>query len=48
MLEGNHPAGSRLVRPNFPGAQNVFDIDIDIDALPAAVAFDHHLQPLAA
>ncbi|MEU6070091.1 MULTISPECIES: NAD(P)/FAD-dependent oxidoreductase [Streptomyces] len=35
-------AGSRLVRPNFPGAQNVFDID----TLPAAAAFDHHLRRL--
>ncbi|WP_329190822.1 FAD-dependent oxidoreductase [Actinacidiphila glaucinigra] len=33
-------AGSRLVRPNFPGVQYVFDID----TLPAAAAFDHHLR----
>ncbi|MFF3443271.1 NAD(P)/FAD-dependent oxidoreductase [Streptosporangium sp. NPDC002721] len=35
-------AGSRLVRPAFPGAENVFDID----TLPAAVALDDHLRRL--
>ncbi|MDX3852702.1 NAD(P)/FAD-dependent oxidoreductase [Streptomyces sp. AK02-01A] len=34
--------GSRLVRPSFPGAQDVFDID----TLPAAAALDHHLRRL--
>lgn len=34
--------GSRLVRPDFPGAQDVFDID----TLPAAAALDHHLRRL--
>ncbi|WP_326601502.1 FAD-dependent oxidoreductase [Streptomyces sp. NBC_01799] len=35
-------AGSRLVRPDFPGARNVFDVD----TLSAAAAFDHHLRRL--
>lgn len=35
-------AGSQLVRPDFPGAQNLFDIDTQ----PAAAAFDHHLRRL--
>lgn len=34
--------GSRLVRPSFPGADLVFDID----TLPAAAALDHHLRRL--
>lgn len=34
--------GSRLVVPDFPGAQHLFDID----TLPAAAAFDHHLRQL--
>ncbi|WP_416982604.1 NAD(P)/FAD-dependent oxidoreductase [Streptomyces sp. T028] len=34
--------GSQLVRPDFPGAQDVFDID----TLPAAAALDHHLRRL--
>lgn len=34
--------GSRLVRPAFPGARVVFDID----TLPAAAALDHHLRRL--
>ncbi|WP_329455066.1 NAD(P)/FAD-dependent oxidoreductase [Streptomyces sp. NBC_01497] len=35
-------AGSRLVRPVFPGAEDVFDID----TLSAAAALDHHLRRL--
>lgn len=35
-------AGSQLVRPDFPGAQNVFDID----TMPTAAALDHHLRRL--
>ncbi|MCF3961095.1 NAD(P)/FAD-dependent oxidoreductase [Streptomyces fuscigenes] len=35
-------AGSRLVRPPFPGAEHVFDVD----TLPAATALDHHLRRL--
>ncbi|GGP00421.1 FAD-dependent oxidoreductase [Nonomuraea glycinis] len=34
--------GSQLVRPTFPGAGDVFDID----TLPAAAALDHHLRRL--
>ncbi|MFD5574193.1 NAD(P)/FAD-dependent oxidoreductase [Streptomyces cadmiisoli] len=34
--------GSRLVRPGFPGAQHVFDVD----TLPAAAALDNHLRRL--
>ncbi|WP_371778264.1 NAD(P)/FAD-dependent oxidoreductase [Streptosporangium subroseum] len=34
--------GSQLVRPAFPGAEDVFDID----TLPAAAALDHHLRRL--
>ncbi|WP_377266943.1 NAD(P)/FAD-dependent oxidoreductase [Peterkaempfera sp. SMS 1(5)a] len=34
--------GSQLVRPDFPGARHVFDID----TLPTAAAFDHHLRRL--
>jgi NADH dehydrogenase len=34
--------GSQLVRPTFPGAEDVFDID----TLPAAAALDHHLRRL--
>jgi NADH dehydrogenase len=34
--------GSQLVRPDFPGAQNVFDVD----TLPSAAALDHHLRRL--
>lgn len=34
--------GSRLVRPDFPGARNVFDVD----TLSTAAAFDHHLRRL--
>lgn len=34
--------GSRLIRPDFPGAQDVFDID----TLPAAAALDDHLRRL--
>lgn len=36
-------AGSRLVRPDFPGAEHVFDID----TLSSAAAFDHHLRRLS-
>ncbi|MFE7270938.1 NAD(P)/FAD-dependent oxidoreductase [Streptomyces sp. NPDC057623] len=35
-------AGSRLVRPDLPGARHVFDVD----SLPAAAALDHHLRRL--
>lgn len=35
-------AGSRLIRPDFPGAHDVFDID----TLPAAATLDHHLRRL--
>ncbi|MEV0822863.1 NAD(P)/FAD-dependent oxidoreductase [Nonomuraea rubra] len=35
-------AGSRLVRPSFPGAEHMFDID----TLPSATALDHHLRRL--
>ncbi|WP_079063322.1 NAD(P)/FAD-dependent oxidoreductase [Streptacidiphilus griseoplanus] len=35
-------SGSELVRPGFPGAEHVFDID----TLPAAAALDHHLRRL--
>ncbi|MEU4096046.1 FAD-dependent oxidoreductase [Streptomyces sp. NPDC026673] len=35
-------AGSRLVRPPFPGSEHLFDVD----TLPAAAALDHHLQRL--
>lgn len=34
--------GSRLVRPDFPGAESLFDVD----TLPAAAALDHHLRRL--
>jgi NADH dehydrogenase len=34
--------GSRLVRPDFPGSQDVFDVD----TLPAAAALDNHLRRL--
>ncbi|MFE5812302.1 NAD(P)/FAD-dependent oxidoreductase [Streptomyces sp. NPDC056479] len=34
--------GSQLVRPQFPGAQDVFDVD----TLPAAAALDSHLRRL--
>ncbi|WP_189934187.1 NAD(P)/FAD-dependent oxidoreductase [Streptomyces sulfonofaciens] len=34
--------GSQLVRPGFPGAQHLFDVD----TLPAAAALDHHLRRL--
>ncbi|MFJ8107699.1 NAD(P)/FAD-dependent oxidoreductase [Streptomyces sp. NPDC096132] len=34
--------GSQLVRPEFPGSQDVFDVD----TLPAAAALDHHLRRL--
>ncbi|MFE0453657.1 NAD(P)/FAD-dependent oxidoreductase [Streptomyces sp. NPDC058914] len=34
--------GSRLVRPDFPGSQDVFDVD----TLPAAAALDSHLRRL--
>ncbi|MFJ7074091.1 NAD(P)/FAD-dependent oxidoreductase [Streptomyces sp. NPDC098781] len=34
--------GSQLVRPGFPGAQDVFDVD----TLPAAAALDSHLRRL--
>lgn len=34
--------GSQLVRPDFPGAHDVFDVD----TLPAAAALDHHLRRL--
>jgi NADH dehydrogenase len=34
--------GSQLVRPAFPGAKDVFDID----TLPTAAALDHHLRRL--
>ncbi|MFD7408122.1 NAD(P)/FAD-dependent oxidoreductase [Streptomyces sp. NPDC059866] len=35
-------AGSQLVRPDFPGSQEVFDVD----TLPAAAALDNHLRRL--
>lgn len=34
--------GSRLIRPDFPGAGEVFDVD----TLPAAAALDNHLRRL--
>lgn len=34
--------GSRLIRPDFPGAQDIFDVD----TLPAAAALDNHLRRL--
>ncbi|MFJ8509994.1 NAD(P)/FAD-dependent oxidoreductase [Streptomyces avermitilis] len=34
--------GSRLVRPAFPGSQEIFDVD----TLPAAAALDNHLRRL--
>ncbi|AVH54750.1 MULTISPECIES: NAD(P)/FAD-dependent oxidoreductase [Streptomyces] len=34
--------GSQLVRPEFPGAQRMFDVD----TLPAAAALENHLQRL--
>jgi len=34
--------GSQLVRPDFPGSQDVFDVD----SLSAAAALDHHLRRL--
>lgn len=34
--------GSRLVRPDFPGSQEIFDVD----TLPAAAALDNHLRRL--
>ncbi|WP_078942698.1 NAD(P)/FAD-dependent oxidoreductase [Streptomyces viridochromogenes] len=36
--------GSRLIRPDFPGARHIFDVD----TLPAAAALDHHLRRLPA
>jgi NADH dehydrogenase len=34
--------GSQLVRPDFPGSQEIFDVD----TLPAAAALDNHLRRL--
>ncbi|WP_151483717.1 NAD(P)/FAD-dependent oxidoreductase [Streptomyces albicerus] len=34
--------GSRLVRPDIPGSQDIFDVD----TLPTAAALDHHLRRL--
>ncbi|GHJ35575.1 NAD(P)/FAD-dependent oxidoreductase [Streptomyces sp. TS71-3] len=34
--------GSQLVRPHFPGAENLFDVD----TMPAAAALDQHLRRL--
>ncbi|MET8331311.1 FAD-dependent oxidoreductase [Streptomyces sp. NPDC005181] len=34
--------GSRLIRPDFPGAEAMFNVD----TLPAATAFDNHLRRL--
>jgi NADH dehydrogenase len=35
--------GSQLVRPDFPGAERLFDVD----TLPSATALEHHLQRMA-
>ncbi|MEU9291761.1 FAD-dependent oxidoreductase [Streptomyces sp. NPDC048275] len=34
--------GSQLIRPDFPGSQDIFDVD----TLPAAAALDNHLRRL--
>ncbi|MEU3188560.1 FAD-dependent oxidoreductase [Streptomyces sp. NPDC006923] len=35
-------SGSQLIRPDFPGAQNIFDID----TLTSAAALEHHVRDL--